>query len=851
MKLSWFKIGAAGVSVALAIGVSMLPQAAQATPSLCGSYTQIGTVDGHPQCQVQLGPASAGNYTNAFFVVPANVSSVSVDVIGGSGIGANAEISGGKGAEIKANLSVNANDILDFSSSALGGMAAAPGYCNNGAVFINSWDGSGGAYGLLKLRSNPSVKLIAGAGGGGGCGNTSGPNYGHGGNGGDASLPAFTDSSNVFHAAVDATAGQNWAETNSIGGGPGTQSAGGAGGAGDICAGNSGTSYTVGSAGGNVGCNSGRPGGGGGGGYYGGGAGGSRGAGGGGGSSFVGDGFVVTDASLHFDHVMGARAILTYVVVPQVPSVPRAPYAAPGDTTADVTVTPAVGGPAASSYTITADPGGQTCTVPSPNITLTCTVTGLTDGTTYTFTATATNENGTSSASPASDPIYLTAYQVLQPNAAIEGVARTTQVVHATGTFDAGVTLSYQWYIDGDRINGATNADYTIASRDVGLPLEVKVTSTKSGYYDYVTWAPAVFPKSDKPTISGSFQVGSTLTSDEGLWPVNTSFTYQWRANGVPIVGANSSSIDLTPSQVGKRMSLLITGTRTGYASTSKSASSSTPVAPGQFQNVSVPTISGTYRVGQTLTADAGVWDSGVTLTYKWFRDGVAIPGATTNTYTLLQSDGGKGIAVRVSGAKPGFAPAWRTTPYTSVPVLVRQTNTDSPSLSGRTTYGRTLRFDAGSNWDVDSVQHWIWLRNGAVIAGTNDVSSYTLGLDDIGKRIAVRLTSTEPGTFDETRTVGSQMIAKARFLQPDSPYVYGTARSGEVLGVDPGFWDENALLSYQWYSNGRLIDGATDQSYRIASIYAGTKISVKITGTADGYFAMSVLSSPVSVSKN
>lgn len=83
----------------------------------------------------------------------------------------------------------------------------------------------------------------------------------------------------------------------------------------------------------------------------------------------------------------------TPVAPPAVPSI----TVQPGDGQATVSVTPGSGGGPADSYTVTAQPGGRTCTVTPPATS--CAISGLTNGTEYTFSATATNGSGTSQAS--------------------------------------------------------------------------------------------------------------------------------------------------------------------------------------------------------------------------------------------------------------------------------------------------------------------------------------------------------------------------------------------------------------------------------------------------------------------
>ncbi|WP_370246775.1 MBG domain-containing protein [Nocardioides sp.] len=92
-------------------------------------------------------------------------------------------------------------------------------------------------------------------------------------------------------------------------------------------------------------------------------------------------------------------------LVPRLPAVPGKPGAVAGLGSASVTVTPGAGGLEVESFTVTASPGGATCTIEATADPLSCTVTGLTAGTGYTFTATATGGGATSLTSVASDPV--------------------------------------------------------------------------------------------------------------------------------------------------------------------------------------------------------------------------------------------------------------------------------------------------------------------------------------------------------------------------------------------------------------------------------------------------------------
>lgn len=76
--------------------------------------------------------------------------------------------------------------------------------------------------------------------------------------------------------------------------------------------------------------------------------------------------------------------------------------------------------------------------------------------------------------------------------------------------------------------------------------------------------------------------------------------------------------------------------------------------------------ISGTAKVGQTLTALTSGWTAGSTFTYQWLRGSAAISGATASTYALKTADEGAQVSVRVTGAKSGYENKTKTSAQTA-----------------------------------------------------------------------------------------------------------------------------------------------------------------------------------------
>jgi hypothetical protein len=194
-------------------------------------------------------------------------------------------------------------------------------------------------------------------------------------------------------------------------------------------------------------------------------------------------------------------------------------------------------------------------------------------------------------------------------------------------------TLSYQWYKDGVAIPGATSAQYTktaATSTDAGV-YTVLVTSTTGST---VTSAGAEVVVNKLTTISKSpagvtIKVGETLTISVEAAGSGT-LSYQWYKDGVAIPGATSAQYAKTAAtSTDAGVYTVLVASTTGSAVTSAGAE----VVVNKLTAISKPPAGVTIKVGETLTISVEAAGSG-TLSYQWYKDGVAIPGATSAQYT-------------------------------------------------------------------------------------------------------------------------------------------------------------------------------------------------------------------------
>ncbi|MGC4174496.1 beta strand repeat-containing protein [Demequina sp.] len=334
----------------------------------------------------------------------------------------------------------------------------------------------------------------------------------------------------------------------------------------------------------------------------------------------------------------------------------------------------------------------------------------------------------------------------------------------STGTWATDDTaFTYQWLVDGSPVTGATNATYVPTDAAIGKVISVTVTGTPAGGVATsrtsapTSTVPGVLV-AGTPAITGTAQVGSTLTATAGTWTDGTTVTFEWLRDGAVINGATAATYTLTLADQGALITVRVVGSKVNFA-TASALSQPTTAVLGNLTDTPVPTISGTAQVGKVLTASAGTWDAGTTLTYQWYANGATISGATAATYTPTSGAYAKVITVKVTGTKAGYATVAKTSAGTATVKLGTLVKAPTPTISGTAKVGYKLTAKVGT-WDTGVTKTYQWYASGKAIKGATK-STYTISKSYKGKTITVKVTGKKSGYTSVAKT--SKATAKVR----------------------------------------------------------------------------------------
>jgi hypothetical protein len=122
----------------------------------------------------------------------------------------------------------------------------------------------------------------------------------------------------------------------------------------------------------------------------------------------------------------------------------------------------------------------------------------------------------------------------------------------------------------------------------------------------------------------------------------------------------------------------------TDAAGNTATATRQVTIAEGELVVGRAPALRGAARVGQPITADPGTWTPEPTsVAYQWLRDGSAISGATTASYTPLAADLGHALAARVTVSRADYVDEVVVTEAVTVAAAVDPAGTGTGTGAG------------------------------------------------------------------------------------------------------------------------------------------------------------------------
>ncbi|MEN0036434.1 MAG: DUF4347 domain-containing protein [Cellvibrio sp.] len=383
--------------------------------------------------------------------------------------------------------------------------------------------------------------------------------------------------------------------------------------------------------------------------------------------TFVTAGTCTIDADQAGDATTNAAMTVsrTFTVNAIVPGAPTIGTATAGDTQADVAFTaPASnGGATITGYTVTSNPGGFTGTGAGSPIT----VTGLTNGVSYTFTVTATNVAGTGGASGVSNSITPASPQVItfaNPGTQSFGTAPDLSILGGGASSTSGLTVAFTssttgvcTITSGGILTFVTAGTCTINANQAGNTQYLPAPQVSRSF----TVSPIV---PNAPTI-GTAVAGDTQVSVAFTAPVNTGGTtitgYTVTVSPADVAPVNGASSPIVVTGLTNGQAYTFTVTADNSAGTGPASSASNSVIPKSTQTITFIN-PGPQNFGATPTLSANS-DSGLSPTFTSSTTGVCtitsvgvVTFVTAGTCTINADQPGNGSYLAATQVTRSFA---------------------------------------------------------------------------------------------------------------------------------------------------------------------------------------------------
>jgi len=426
-----------------------------------------------------------------------------------------------------------------------------------------------------------------------------------------------------------------------------------------------------------------------------------------------------------------------------------------------------------------------------------------------------------------------------------------TTVITAEATGHNNAEFNYNWN------NGFSGSSYTFNSTAAGTyTFMVTVSQATSGCTaaDTITINVNEVPATPVVTVDNAVvcdggQVTLTVTNP------NSNATYTWMKNGVVVLGANGPVIYDSP--------VTVDGDQTGYVYTvfaelpisgctsMTSANTVVTVIPTPAVAVSVEGNT-TVCAGGTTTLHANVTPANANYNYQWYKDNVLIENATEADYVAAEvaRETAYNYTVVVT-ANPGCNVTSAPTAITFVvDPIVEATISNNISCVGGTATLTAAVVNGGVQTDL-SLYTFDWYSNNNEYVGSG--ATYTTSANDGAGNYTYWVTVTNNyGCQGTSQVVNYSVVADPVVtIAVATGYPTTVCNNGATMlkaNVAGGYGEQ----SYQWFKNGNLLVGETNQTLALDNLLVGVNdvytVEVMQTGVGCGNVASAAINTLVTV---
>jgi len=368
-----------------------------------------------------------------------------------------------------------------------------------------------------------------------------------------------------------------------------------------------------------------------------------------------------------------------------------------------------------------------------------------------------------------------------------------------TGTFGWS---NYQWYKNGVAVTNATGTCITVDTSKLGS--YTLAAATGSGCWSMQS-AAQIVGLSSLPSIPSITPSGSTTVCNNGTLSLTSSAASnnQWYKDGVIISGATSQIY--TASTSGD-----YTVRVTNCAGTTTSAATTVTIIPTITLSSIQSSTSSVCKAATTVLSNStsgGVWTSSNTSKATVNTTTGVVTGVDTGSVTITYT-------VSVSGCTKSVSTTLTVVDGSNIvaPAIVAQSSSSICSNGSVTICPTTFGW---SNYQ--------WYKNGVAVA-LNGTSS------------CITADTSKLGSYTLTATYGSgcwspqsNAVVVNTATAPVTPTISGAASTcnGQTVQLT-----SNSVTNNQWYKDGTLISGATNQVY---TANASGTYTVAVTNACGG----------------